>query len=471
MNTNKLILAAAISTILAGTSGCARLSPSFDTNYQDNVNTISAVRLSRDSDKRNPFDITKILTRPSAGEPMMSQDWADLRNVRWDVAGDAAVRLVSQYSYADLKNAMAFMSPPDVIGNSAQNIAVDRYLHRAELGLRVQCQDADALYQGSCKQEQEKLIAQSAADGGGSLLAKYNTTVLAHKLTAKLGGIGKNKSTLQSEGESRAVHNTGVSMQQAHKQNLINNLSYTGVRYQESPDYTDNIKRIMAYAILLSAYEDANGGNIDIGASFSQADQKMSPADEAELRRAQAEGRMDEFLTRYNAAQSYRKTGRSLRQWLWENSGFAFLNDDFNTHGAPHSSYGAFLCSQIPFGKEELKMLATGRKYLKGPNLNRVINQEGAPLHERRYLGESFDTFVTNPGKHGFAQFMQIIAPRDSSGFASYGEADPAGACASSPRILAKNHGQYAVSGDVRRSYFKQWFELYEKQRTSYRFR
>lgn len=462
----RLILVTAISGILAGTSGCARLSPSFDKNYQSEVNTISAVRLSNDSDKRNPFDVSQILTRKSPGELAMSDEWMSLRNVRWDAAGDAAIRIVSKYSYDDIKNAMVFMSPPDVIGNGARNMDVDGYLRSAELGLRAQCQNADALYQSSCLQEQQRSLAKSVSDGGGSLFAKYNTAVLAERLIrqfGKVGGIGEEKSTLDKEGRARLANATST-----HNAQVIARNSYGGVRYEQSPDYADNVKRIMAYAILLSAYEDANRIDIDTGVAFRVSNERMSPAEDAQRRQAAAQGRHDEFMANYNQEFAKRKSGSALRQWLWENSNFAFLDEASRIYkGNSWESYGMFVCSRIPYGKEEQKMLATGRKYIKGPNLNRLINQEGSPLHKRHYLGENFDTFLTNPDKHGYAQFVRIIAPRDSQGFAAYGEADPVESCA--VRLSAKSA---AVSIDNTRAYAKQWFDRYEEnERKTYRFR
>ena len=469
----KMMLAVAIGAAMAG--GCARLSPTFDTEFQERANTVPAVKLSQESDRRNPFDVSAILTRPASGGGSVfnSDAMMNLETSPWDVAGDAAIKIVSNHAYADIKAAMGMVSVAQAIGRGMGNIAVADYVRRGEMGLRLACKDADAIFEGSCRQEQDKIIAQSVADGGGSLLAKYNTALLSYELARKVGkiGEGKGKSPVESRSQDPDAVCTGGYLTVLACENRVNRennakyaLSYHDVRYQQSPDYADNIKRIMAYAILLSAYDDAKGG-VDIG-TFVPKNQALTPAEQIEFRQAQARGEGRAVIERANARVRYES---ALRHWLQDNQNFVFIDGYHGLNEAGFvSSYGQMLCKKIPLGKAEQKMLATGKRYLSGPNLNRLINQEGMPLHERVYLGGGFDTFLTNPEKRGYSAFVAILASRDSAGFPQFGSVDPVASCANDAHIAAR---AYNIERSVLIEYIRQWFDQYEKQRTAYRFR
>lgn len=465
----KFILIAALGVILINSSGCARVSPAFDKSYQRNVNAIHAARIARKSDKEKPFDVSQILSRPSTGRLLDSESWRNLMSSDHKIAGDAATQIVSTFSYDEIKQAMIFASPMSAIFKGDRNIDVSRYIESAKREIDAKCQDADTLFQGECQRIQEAVIRASAADGGNSLLAKYNTSVLRQELISEVYRLGDLRSKLNHElgtrikkveprWEYRSPTRNNDRVMVMKKAASISGMSYKGIRHQISHEYADNLKRLIALGIILSAFEDANFSEIKINKNLS------------------------------------------LRQWLWK-SGYVSADKikDFVFSGEywvrriqidsdPHSDVREI-------EEEKLRRnIVSDRENNPGDVVCRTIqyeltslwpssDQKSLLLHKRSYLTEGgFESFISNPDKYGLFEYAKIIAPRDSKGYPAWGTDFPADECLKKLKNaqcatfvdfacrVQKNRGAIPKNEEIV-AYVKKRFGSFEKDRTAYRFR
>lgn len=435
-------------------SGCSTIGPTLTGGVD--IYVANHIRGSKVSDEEDlQFNISGIFGKGVGSVPSMQK----IEGRTFDAIGDEAVRIVSKHSYDEIKAFVKALGKDKIIyptKNQGMLIDVDPHVAKAEFacGFNYSTEIKRGFEDKKRFKMMHEMCNKKLTEIREELFERYGQpdllTVYAYW-------------HFRSEAASRYAFAEGP--------DFFN----TGI-------YNSNAaKRKIALGILLSAYEDAVGHDVKI------------PGTNKTIR----DYLVETFPTRFTSVSKIQSRGLSYVFWH-DRTPLSFMFKGKNYCGSPWL--------QVPMNQKIAKTLLTSREPIGGINLDRMLSNFKKELPDKTFIfGGSLRSFMTDPEAYGIGNYAKIVARRDQDGY-PVNELD-VDACASRYAELVNTEftkteciayeGKYSSSSSlcaatsttktnagkelgldhvqiaqIFANYISAWGkEVYEKERTSYKFR